>query len=150
LESSPKNILAQSEWWFLERLDYVGARVVVELVQGVVSSVSENVSIDGAGTVPNARPIEVTDNSRRVRVKFLNVLAYQVTDESYGSAETGENEEVDGRILNRHRGSAYLQYVLQSTLVKHLVDNPVQHYSLNLADDIIDVITTTGPTVELI
>jgi hypothetical protein len=40
--------------------------------------------------------------------------------------------------------------VQQNSLIKHLVDDPVQHYSLNLADDIIDVITTTNPSVDLI
>ena len=145
-----KNILAQSEWWFLERLDYVGARLVVEMVEGCVSSVSENVSIDGAGTVPDASPIEVTDQSRRVRVVFSNILAHQVTDESYAEPASGKMEEVAGRILCQHTGSEYLEYVQQNSLIKHLVDDPVQHYSLNLADDIIDVITTTNPSVDLI
>ena len=141
------NILAQSEWWFLERLDYVGALLVVGVVEGREASVSQNVSIDGAGTVPDARPIEATNQSRRVRVHFSNVLAYQVTDESYKSGDPGQ---IDGQILCKHTGSAYLQYVLQNTLIEDLVDDPVQHYSLNLADDIIEVITATDPSVDLI
>ena len=124
--------------------------MVVELVQGEVSSVSENVSIDGAGTVPNARPIEVTDNSRRVRVKFSNVLAYQVTDESYANPASGKMEEVAGRNLCQHTGSEYLEYLQQNSLIKHLVDDPVHHYRLNLADDIIDIINTAKPSVNLI
>ena len=124
--------------------------MVVELVQGEVSSVSENVSIDGAGTVPDARPIDVTDNSRRVRVKFSNVLAYQITDESYAEPASGKTEEAAGRILCQHTGSEYLEYVQQNSLIKHLVEDPVHHYRLNLADDIIDVITTAKPSVDLI
>ncbi len=144
-----KTILAQSEWWFLERLDYVGARLVVEMIEGCVSSVSENVSIDGEGTVPDASPIEVTDQSRRVRVVFSNILAHQVTDESYAEPASGKMEELAGRILCQHTGSEYVEYVQQNSLIKHLIDDPVHHYRLNLADDIIDVLTITEPCFEL-
>ena len=145
-----KNILAQSEWWFLERLDYVGARLIVEMIEGCVSSVSENISIDGAGTVPDASPIEVTDQSRRVRVVFSNILAHQVTDESYAHPASGKMEEVAGQNLCQHTGSEYLEYVQKNSLIKHLIDDPVHHYRFNLADDIIDVITTTEPCFESI
>ena len=145
-----ESMLAQSEWWFLERLNYVGALLVVEVVEGREASVSKNISIDGAGTVPDARPIEVTDQNRRVRIQFSNVLVYQVTDESYGASDLGKTKEIDGKILCQHNESAYLKYVLQSTLIEHLVDDRVQHYSLNLADDIIEVITTTEPSIGLI
>ena len=143
------NILTQSEWWFLERLDYVGALLAVDVIEGRVSSVSEDVSIDGAGTIPDARPIEVTDRSRRVRIEFPNVLAYQVTDESYAEPTSGKMEEIAGQILCRHIGSEYLEHVQQNSLIKHLVDEPVHHYSFNLADDIIEVIATAEPAIEL-
>ena len=142
-----KNILAEAKCWFLERLDYEGARLLIEVTEGIVASVPQDVSIDDVGTIGGARSIEVTNQSRRVRVQFSNVLAYQVTDESYDNADPGQ---VDGQILCKHTGSAYLQYVLQNTLIEDLVDDPVQHYSLNLADDIIEVITTTEPSIDLI
>jgi len=144
------NILAQSEWWFLERLDYVGALLAVEVIEGCVSSISEDVSIDGTGMIPDARPIQITDQSRRVRVEFSNVLAYQVTDESYANPVSGKIEKVGGQILCQHTGSEYLEYVQQNSLIKHLVDDPVHHYRLNLADDIIDIINTAKPSVNLI
>lgn len=142
-----KSILAEAKCWFLERLDYEGARLLIEVTEGIVASVPQDVSIDDVGTIGGARSIEVTNQSRRVRVQFSNVLAYQVTDESYDNADPGQ---VDGQILCKHTGSAYLQYVLQNTLIEDLVDDPVQHYSLNLADDIIEVITTTEPSIGLI
>ena len=143
-----KSILAEAEWWFLERLGYEGALLVVEVAEGIVSSVPEDVSIDDAGIIGGARPIEVTDKSRRVRVQFSNVLAYQVTDESYAVPASGKIEEVGGQILCRHTGSEYLEYVQQNSLIKHLVDDPVHHYSFNLVDDIIEVITTSDPCLE--
>jgi len=145
-----KSILAEAEWWFLERLDYKGALLVVEVTEGIVSSIPEDVSIDDAGTIDGAHPIEVTDQSRRVRVEFANVLAYQVTDESYAVPVSEKTEVVDGQILCRHTSSEYLEHVRKNSLIKHLVDDPVHHYSLNLADDIIDVITSSNPRLDII
>jgi|TARA_B110000438_G_C15389759_1_gene468495 hypothetical protein len=145
-----KNILAEADWWFLEKLDFKEAHLMLEVTEGIVASVSQDVSIDDTGTIEGARPIEVTDRSRRIRIEFSNVLTYQVTDESYAKPASGKMEEVAGRILCQHTGSEYLEYVQQNSLIKHLVDDPVQHYSLNLADDIIDVITTANPSVDLI
>ena len=48
LNKTLQKILKNSEWWFLERLDYLGAILIVEMVEGCVSSVSEDVTIDGA------------------------------------------------------------------------------------------------------
>ncbi len=144
-----KSILDEAEWWFLERLDYAGALLVVEVAEGITSSVPEDVSIDDAGTIRGARPIEVTDQSRRLRIRFSNVLAYQVTGESYAVPASGKIEEIGGQILCRHTGSEYLEHVQQNSLIKHLVDEPVHHYSFNLADDIIEVIATAEPAIEL-
>ena len=123
---------------------------MLEVTEGIVASVSQDVSIDDIGTTEGTRPIEVTDRSRRIRIEFSNVLTYQVTDESYAQPASGKIEEVAGRILCEHTGSEYLEYVQQNSLIKHLVDDPLQHYSLNLADDIIDVISTANPSVDLI
>ena len=145
-----KNILAEADWWFLDKLDFKGAHLMLEVTEGIVASASQDVSIDDIGTIEGTRPIEVTDRSRRIRIEFSNVLTYQVTDESYAQPASGKIEEVAGRILCQHTGSEYLEYVQQNSLIKHLVDDPLQHYSLNLADDIIDVITTANPSVDLI
>ena len=123
---------------------------MVEVTEGIVASVPQDVSIDDAGTIEGARPIEVTERSQHVRIEFSNVLAYQVTDESYANPASGKMEEVAGRNLCQHTGSEYLNYVQRNSLIKDLIDDPVRHYRLNLADDIIDVITTAEPSVDLI
>ena len=41
LNKTLQKILKNSECWFLERLDYLGASLIVEMVEGCVSSVSE-------------------------------------------------------------------------------------------------------------
>ena len=69
-----KHILAEAHWWFLDRLDFKGAHLIVEVTEGIVASTPQDVSIDDAGTIKSARPIEVTDRSRRIRIEFSNVL----------------------------------------------------------------------------
>jgi len=145
-----KNILAEANWWFLEKLDFKEAHLMVEVTEGIVASLPQDVSIDDAGTIEGARAIEVTEGSKRVRIEFSNVLAYQVTDESYANPASDKMEEVAGRNLCQHTGSEYLNYVQRNSLIKDLIDDPVRHYRLNLADDIIDVITTAEPSVDLI
>ena len=68
---------------------------MVEVTEGIVASVPQDVSIDDAGTIEGARPIEVTDRSRRVRIEFSNVLTYQVTDESYAEPASGKMKEAE-------------------------------------------------------
>ena len=144
------DLLAGAEWWFLERLEYGGALLIVEVAEGIVSSSAEDVTIDEGLSIEGASPIEITEKSKHVRIQFPHVLAHQITDESYCAPEAGSTKEIGGRILCQHTDSAYLEYVIKNSLIDDLVDDPVCHYSLNLADDIIDVITTANPSIELI
>ena len=75
-------------------------------------------------------------------------MAYQVTDESYWASENQDG--ITKNILCMHNNSEYLQYVMENSIIKECVDNPVKHYSLTLADDIIDVITASEPSLKLI
>ena len=116
-----------------------------------MSSVSEDVTIDGAGIIPDAHAVEVTEQSKRARIEFSNVLAYKVIDESYYVSRSSNNlEELAGPVLCQQIGSDYLEHLKQISLVNDLIDDPIHHYALNLADDIIYVISTTGPSVNLI
>ena len=145
---SMQSLLAESNYWFLGNLNYVDALLNLEIAEGIVSSSNKDIKIDDLGTIEDCSPIEITDQSRRVQMKFSNVLAYQVTDESYWA---GENQDgITKNILCMHNNSEYLQYVMENSIIKECVDNPVKHYSLALADDIIDVITTSEPSLKLI
>ena len=55
-----------------------------------------------------------------------------------------------GPVLCQQTGSDYIEHLKQISLVNDLIDDPIHHYALNLADDIIDVISTTEPSVNLI
>ena len=136
------SLLAGAEWWFLGRLEYEGELLTIDVTEGIVADDPQNVTIEGAGSVSGASAIEITPQSRHVRIEFGGVLAYQVTDESYAAAEYGATQ---GGVLAHHDNSAYLQHVLEQSLIPDLVDDTVHHYSLVLADDIIDIITTNPP-----
>ena len=143
-----QSLLAESNYWFLGNLNYVDALLNLEISEGIVSSSNKDIKIDDLGTIEDCSPIEITDQSRRVQIKFSNVLAYQVTDESYWASEN--QDVITKNILCMHNNSEYLQYVMENSIIKECVDNPVKHYSLALADDIIDVITTSEPSLKLI
>ena len=57
------DLLAGAEWWFLERLEYGGALLKVDIVEGIVSSVAEDVTIDEGLSIEGASPIEITEKS---------------------------------------------------------------------------------------
>ena len=143
-----QSLLSESNYWFLGNLNYVDALLSLEITEGIVSSSNKNIKIDDLGTIEDCSPIEITDQSRRVKIKFSNVLAYQVTDESYWASEYQDG--ITKNILCVHNNSKYLQYIMENSIIKECVDNPVKHYSLTLADDIIDIIATSDPSLEFI
>ena len=141
-----QSLLSESNYWFLGNLNYVDALLSLEITEGIVSSSNKNIKIEDLGTIEDCNTIEITDQSRRVQIKFSNVLAYQVTDESYWASEYQDG--ITKNILCVHNNSKYLQYIMENSIIKECVDNPVKHYSLTLADDIIDIIATSEPSLE--
>ena len=140
-------ILEESDYWFLENFKLEGDQITIKINEGIVSSKSQDIKINGAEKVEDCFPIEVNDKSRKVNIKFFKVLTHQVVDESYAMPEDGK---IDGKVLCLHHGSAYLKYVTDNSLVSQLIDDSILHYSVNLGDDIIHVITTRQPEVNLI
>ena len=142
-----QSILAESNYWFLGNLNYVDALLCLEMTEGIVSSRIKDIKIDDLATIKDCSPIEITNQSLRIQITFSNVLAYQLTDESYWASEY--HDGITKNTLSMHNDSEYLQYVMKNSIIKEFVDDPVKHYSLGLADDIIDVITTSEPSLKL-
>ena len=82
-----QSILAESNHWFLGNLNYVDALLCLEMTEGIVSSRIKDIKIDDLATIKDCSPIEITNQSRRIQITFSNVLAYQLTDESYWASE---------------------------------------------------------------
>ena len=143
-----QSLLAESNYWFLGNLNYVDALLNLEIAEGIVSSSNKDIKIDDLGTIEDCSHIEITDQSRAIQIEFCNVLAYQVTDESYFASVN--QEENKNSILCMHDKSEYLKFLMENSIIKECVDVQVRHYSLTLADDIIDVITTSEPSLKWI
>ncbi len=123
-------IFEQSDYWFLKSFKIEGNQLTIDIAEGIISANTKDVKIDNDFEI------------RTISVIFHKVLAHQLTDESYSAPEGGETE---GNVLCLHKESSYLKYVKDNSLVSQLIDEPVFHYSISLADDIIDIITTEKP-----
>tara|TARA_Y100000589_G_C26789073_1_gene480979 strand:- start:50 stop:487 length:438 start_codon:yes stop_codon:yes gene_type:complete len=141
-----KNQWNTSDYWFLDDLRYAGAALRVELSQGMISPIPQDVAIDPGVAVHDAREISITPESPRLRIHFSNVLAYQVTDESIGFAEPQEGRQKT--FLSEHTTSSYLTYVMKHTILQETIDQDPVHFSLALADDVIDVIAAHPPNIQ--
>lgn len=141
------SVFDHSDYWFLDSFKLEGDHITVVLKEGITSKNSENVKITGSEKIEDCYPIEVTENSKKVNIKFIKVLAHQVVDESFAIPEEGK---VDGKVLCLHHESAYLKYLIDNSLVSQLIDDPILHYSLSLTDDVIDIITTQHPEVNIL
>ena len=135
-------IFEQSDYWFLKSFKIEGNQLTIDIAEGITSANTKDVRIDNNFEIQDCSPIEVNEKSRTISVIFHKVLAHQLTDESYSAPEGGETE---GNVLCLHKESSYLKYVKDNSLVYQLINEPVFHYSISLADDIIDVITTEKP-----
>ena len=135
-------IFEQSDYWFLKSFKIEGNQLTIDIAEGIISANTKDVRIDNNFEIKNCSPIEVNEKSRTVSVIFNKVLAHQLTDESYSAPEGGETE---GNVLCLHHESSYLKHVKDNSLVSQLIDELVFHYSISLADDIIDIITTEKP-----
>ena len=141
-----KNQWDPSDCWFLNDLRYAGGELRVKFSQGMISPIPQDVAIDPGVAVHDAREISITPESPRLRIYFSNVLTYQVTDDSYGFGEPQEG--VQKTFLSEHTASSYLTYVMKHTIIQETIDQDPVHYSLALADDVIDVITAHPPNIQ--
>ena len=135
-------IFEQSDYWFLKSFKIEGNQLTIDIAEGIISANTNDVKIDNDFEIKGCAPIEVNEKSRIISVIFHKFLAHQLTDESYSAPECSETE---GNVLCLHKESSYLKYVKDNSLISQLIDEPVFHYSITLADDIIDVITTEKP-----
>ena len=138
-----KSIL-DSHSWFLERIAYHDA-LEIHILEGVRSAAPQQIQIAGVD-LGEGYATDITENSRRVLVVFENIAAYQVTNESYTTAD--EYEIGTKGVLRKYDRSHYLDFVRRSTLINSLLAHAYTHFRLVLVDDVIDVIAKAGPRIE--
>jgi hypothetical protein len=141
-----QTILDTGHSWFLERMLY-HASLEIFIIEGIKSAEPETVRI-GDVNLGEGYSIQVTGQSRRFAIVLENVLAYQVTNESYTS---GDNYEIrtPGKLCKYER-SRYLDFVRSSTLIESFSTGNYTHFGLHLEDDIVDVVTQSEPKIKLL
>lgn len=142
-----RTILDNARSWFLESLIFDKAlRVVV--VEGIRSDEPDDMHI-GGHVIRNAYAVAPTPNSRQVAIRFSRIVAWQVVDESFTTADASEVRDDDGmlRILTK---SAYMDYIKAHHGWFEDVVGPALHYQLLTEDAIVDVISLVQAVVELL
>ena len=62
-------ILEESDYWSLESFKLEGDQITIKINEGIVSSKSQDIKINGAEKVEDCFPIEVNDKSRKVNIR---------------------------------------------------------------------------------
>jgi hypothetical protein len=129
------------ETWFLEKLEFKSNMILeVYLVGGRREPMEELVV--GNISLGQAYPI-VRDESKRAVFRFIQPLTFQRLDESFAAEKGGT---YTGQRYCIYSDSEYLRYFSKVTF--GIVDEPIVHYSITCADDIIDVLSTAPPEIE--
>ena len=141
--STPREVLDVGEYWFLESLRYSSETLELHLAEGILS---EPHQIDVLGIdAGEGRSLEVHPFSRRLAIRFTNVLAYQVYTESIAGPDKYQPEGNRG-VLSEQSKSEYLDYLTAATYLPG-VRGPFRHFSVILQDDILDVVTESDPEI---
>ena len=93
------------------------------------------------------RPIEVTDDSRLMIVRFPRTVAWQVVDESYTSWDDYEERD-DKSTIQIVTRSRYLDYVYENHGWFRETIGPAKLYRVLTANEVIDVVACEPPTIE--
>jgi hypothetical protein len=91
------------------------------------------------------RPIESSNTSRTFELIWNNYIAYAVTNESFALADAAE-------IFCRQTFSnlltvAFFEHIARATIATEGYPGPSQHIGVICLDHIIDVVSTTPPTI---
>lgn len=102
--------------------------------------------VDIAGVdLGEARPIEVTDESRSFELRWDNYVAYAVRNESFWNAEEGEPAFV--KHLQQRFESAFFRYISATTFADDVYPGPLEHWSLSTLNHCVDVISVGPPHI---
>jgi hypothetical protein len=139
-----KTILDTSRSWFLECLVKTDTLVAV-LVEGIVGD-EEKTGVAHVEFV--SRPIEVRENSRRVRITFDAPIAWQVVDESFTAFDEHEVRD-DSSSLQRISKSKYLAYVDENHgWYADIRGTQATHYRIWTENDVVDVVSCEPPDIK--
>ena len=139
-----QTILDEGHTWFLDSLVYEDG-LTIRLVEGVKGEPPKDLEV-GDKVIKITYPVEPSDNSKRVTVKFGIPVAWQVVDESYTSFDKTEVRDAKGylQVLSK---SKYLDYVNASHGWYKDVAGDASHYRVWTENEVIDVVANEPPGV---
>ena len=80
-------------------------------------------------------------------VRFEEVVAWQVVDESYTSWDDYEQRD-DTNVLQELSRSRYLDYVRDNHGWFQDIIGPAKHYRIWTGDEVVDVVSVSEPEIE--
>ena len=139
-----RTVLDEAEMWFVHAIVYRGDLHVI-VVEGFTSDAPRDIHV-GDYLLQNVHPIEVEKESRFFEVRFPRPVAWQVVDEEYSRWD--EYEQGDTGTLRILEQSRYFDYVKENHGWFADTVGPAKHYRLWTADEVVDVVACTPPTIE--
>jgi hypothetical protein len=140
-----RTLLDAAHSWLLESLSYE-EELLVTVVELFRNDASESLTVGGQ-TIDGLHALAPTTRSRRLTVRFVRIVAWQVVNESYTAFDKSEQRD-DGRFLHMITHSAYLTYVEANHGWFTAVAGPAHHYRLWTEDEVVDVVAHQVPVVE--
>ncbi|MGD1907158.1 MAG: hypothetical protein ACFB0C_14335 [Leptolyngbyaceae cyanobacterium] len=120
----------------------------VILTEGFVGNENETEDLCiGDHTIKGVRLIDISDESRLFVVRFPEIVAWQVVDESFTSFDEYEQRDDNGVLQSLVR-SKYLDYVKSNHGWFEDAIGPAKHYRVWTENEVVDVIACEPPTVE--
>lgn len=143
-----QSILDDGYTWYLRGILNEDDLTIV-VVEGSISDVSEDI-IAGDHNLGQGHRIDVSEDGRSVAIRFDHraVVAWQVVNESYTAFDKYEVREGTYKLQTITR-SKYLDYVNASHGWYDAIIGPAKHYRIWAEDDVVDVVATQPPIVEL-
>ena len=141
-----RTLLDDAHSWFLEGIVFDGD-LRLTLVEAMRNVEPQDVIVGGVNLGP-ADQVELTTKSRRALIVFAEPVAHQVLDESLTMAY--EDEVHDGGILRRYSRSRWLEYLRANSLFEHPAAEGAVHYEVLTEHDLVDVVCSEAPTVDLL
>lgn len=137
--------LDDAKTWFLHGLVYQNElRIIV--AEGFVSDQTEELRI-GGHIIKDVRTVDMSDKSRMFEIRFPQVIAWQLVNESFTSFDEYEQRDDIGTLQALSR-SKYLDYVNENHGWYEDVIGPAKHYRVWTENEVVDIVACEPPTVE--
>ena len=141
-----QTVLDTAQAWFLDSMMHeLNGALLVRLVEGIKGKERQHVGVGETKLGPYF-PVKVEATSRCAEVRFSNVIAFFVYNESYDAPDP-ELKKDTGRFLFVAESSSFRRFVEATTSVAQLHQEPYQEFLLCCEDRIFQVFSSEIPAV---